>query len=369
MTRKQEEKISALLDALHGCPELSGRESGTMALLEQFLRENTSLRLTREDGWLRGERREGEGLLTLAFRADMDALPDGRGGAAHLCGHDGHCAALCALALALEGERVGKNLLFLFQSAEETGEGGRACADYLRRAGADCAFAVHNIPGQPEGTVLLRRGTFACASTGLAVSLAGTPTHAAYPEAGRNPMYAAAELVTALPALTARAAEHGMVLATPVGELAGERAYGKAASAAELCLTLRAERTEDLEKLLKLVREETERLAERDGLAVSFQRHDPFPACVGEDGAVELLARAAGMAGLPVKELPEPFRWSEDFGWCLRAVPGAMAGIGDGEDWPQLHTAEFTCNRKTVTAAEALFEALCRTEFGRDGAC
>ena len=47
----------------------------------------------------------------IAFRADMDALPipetidlpygSQNDGVSHKCGHDGHCAALCGLALAL----------------------------------------------------------------------------------------------------------------------------------------------------------------------------------------------------------------------------------------------------------------------------
>ena len=60
----------------------------------------------------------------LGLRADMDALGTKDGGAAHLCGHDGHMAMLLTAAEIIKEQKLvhkGK-LKILFQPAEETSE-------------------------------------------------------------------------------------------------------------------------------------------------------------------------------------------------------------------------------------------------------
>ena len=85
-----------------------------------------------------------------------------------LVGHDGHSAMLCGLALLLEGRRVGKNVHLIFQAAEETGEGARQVIDtWPELKSLRALYALHNIPGFPEGALLMRRGCFACASCGV----------------------------------------------------------------------------------------------------------------------------------------------------------------------------------------------------------
>ena len=56
--------------------------------------------------------------------------------------------------------------------------------------------------------------------------------------------------------------------------------------------------------------------------------------------------------------LNEPMRWSEDYGWYLKRVPGLYFGIGDGEDAPGLHTDLFRFDDGLIPAALAALEAL-----------
>ena len=59
---------------LNACAELSGHEQGTLALLQSFLTENTSLSVIPMDGWLLATHWEGDACPTYALRADMDAV-------------------------------------------------------------------------------------------------------------------------------------------------------------------------------------------------------------------------------------------------------------------------------------------------------
>ncbi len=77
--------------------------------------------------------------------------------------------------------------------------------------------------------MLLRRGTFACASRGMTLSFSGAPSHAAYPECGKNPGFAAARLISALPELTESSGYGGLAMATLVGAKIGAKAFGSAA--------------------------------------------------------------------------------------------------------------------------------------------
>lgn len=358
--------VRVLRQELHALAERSGAERRTKARLISFLRENTTLHLVDEGQWFCAIHRE-EGCCgsvageTVAFRADMDAVPSGAG-AAHLCGHDGHCAALAGLGLLLESRKVGRNIVLVFQHAEETGEGGKICARALEKYGAERVYALHNIPGQPQGTVLLRRGVFACASRGMTISMTGAAAHAAYPEFGRNPGFAAARLISALPELTRPDRYSGLTMATLVGADIGGRAFGSAAATAELRLTLRASQDGDLSMLISAIQQAAEAEADRDGLDVSFDFCDSFPAAVNDDDAVSRLEDACRYAALRYEYLPEPFRWSEDFAWYGSSATAAMAGIGAGESWPPLHTAAYSFNDEILPPALSLLSAL--AEFG-----
>lgn len=360
MEQREIEKILGLRRALHEIAELSGGEKRTKALLMDFLQQNTSMRLEDEGLWFCAVHEEPGARETVAFRADMDALPF-RGAAAHLCGHDGHCAALAGFGLFLENRNLGRNVILIFQHAEETGAGGKICCGALRTHEVQRVYAFHNIPGWKEGSILLRRGTFACASRGMTLSFAGTPSHAAYPESGRNPGFAAARFLCALPELTEPSRYGGLTMATLIGAKIGERAFGCAAGEAEVWLTLRAWREKDMELLASSVEKAAHNEALRDGAGFSFSFCDVFPATVNDDETLERLKNICLEAGLDCEEVPEPFRWSEDFGYYGTDAKSVMVGIGAGRDWPQLHTERYEFNDRILPSAVKLFAALAQT--------
>lgn len=144
------EKIQALRQALHQCPERSDQEYETIEKLKLFLQKNTTLELHPKDGWFYALHREEQATQTIAVRADMDAIENSHGQLFHGCGHDGHSAILAGLGLALEGKRLGKNVCLVFQPGEETGTGGkRVCRELFQERRPDFMLGCHNIPGKP----------------------------------------------------------------------------------------------------------------------------------------------------------------------------------------------------------------------------
>ena len=354
------ETIRDLRAELHGLAERSGEETRTKMCLIEFLRGSTSLRIDDCGPWFCAVHEETDAKETIAFRAEMDALPFGEG-AAHLCGHDGHCAALAGLGLWLEGKKLGRNVVLIFQHAEETGEGGKVCSEALRKYHISRIYAFHNIPGYSQGTVLLRRGTFACASRGMTLSFSGAPSHAAYPENGRNPGFSAARLISALPELAKRARCKGLTMATLIGARIGTKTFGSAAGSAGVWLTLRAWYEEDLAALIASIEETARTEASLDRVEVSFSFCDVFPATVNDDATLDRLIQICRETGLDCAEVPEPFRWSEDFGYYGTGAGAVMVGIGAGADWPQLHTENYFFNDRILPCALSLFTALAQS--------
>lgn len=349
--------VSKLRQELHGLAERSGEEVETKAHLIGFLREKTSLRIDDFGRWFCAVHQESEALETIAFRADMDALPF-ENGAAHLCGHDGHSAVLCGLGMLLENRKLGRNVVLIFQHAEENGTGGRVCCQALKRYSVCCVYAFHNIPQWPENAVLIRRDTFACASRGMSISFTGSPSHAAYPEAGLNPGFAAARFISALPSITDRSRYRGLTMATLVGAKIGEKTFGVAAGDAEVWLTLRAWYDDDLKALIASLEKEASNEASRDGEETAFSFTGGFPATVNDNDTLERLAEICHHVHLKCIEAPEPFRWSEDFGYYGADAKAVMVGVGAGLDWPQLHREDFKFNDNIIPATLMLFSAL-----------
>lgn len=354
MTNGQFERIRDLRRQLHACPEISGREERTRALLEAFLRENTSLEICSCGGGFYAAHRESNPVKGgIALRADYDALALPDGGAGHLCGHDGHAAALCALALLLEGQTLGREVFLLFQPAEETGAGALPCTALLESESVSQIYGCHNLPGLPLGQIFTRPGTFACASRGLILHFRGSYAHAAYPELGRSPAKAVGRLLCALDTLAEPERFDHMTLCTVIGVQMGEKAFGAAAAQAEVWLTLRAEQDGDLLKLRTGVLDTARELGERHALDFAFEEQDVFPATENNPGCAARVLQLPGAA-----PLDKPMRWSEDFGHYLQKCPGAFFGIGAGESCPALHSADYeypdTLLRPTAEAFLAL---------------
>ena len=329
--------ITQLRQTLHAAAEASGQEEKTKALLLDFLKKHTTLEIHPcGDGFYAVHRESNLTKPGIALRADYDALATPDGTAAHLCGHDGHAAALCGAALLAEGKTFSREIFFLFQPAEEIGEGAKSCVEIFSRESIGEIYGAHNLPGFPFGRVTTRPGTFACASRGLILRFDGKPTHAAYPENGISPAEAVGKLLCALSSLSDPAQYTGMTLCTVIGVEMGEKTFGSAAACAEVWLTLRAEHNCDLSALHDKILQLSLDLASEHKLVFSHQLQDVFPATENTPDCAQKILKLCNGDTLNV-----PMRWSEDFGHYLSHCPGAFFGIGAGKDHPPLHTEHY----------------------------
>ena len=366
------EQAVALRHQLHAHPELSNQEQGTKARLMDFLRENTSrLEIVDRGAWFYAVcpgRPEGR---RIAFRADMDALPidetislpygSQTPGVSHKCGHDGHSATLAAFAVAMDHAACKNTLYFIFQHAEETADGAKVCAELLTRENISEVFGYHNEPGRPLHQVLVRHGVYQCASVGMSLYFHGAPSHASDPFLGRNPAFAIARLISALPALYRAEEQRGLVLATVVHVQVGEAAFGTSPGDGVLRVTLRAEREEEMARLRRRVDQLAYALSAEYGLEYHAERCDRFPENRNHDESVDKVAAVCRQLGVPWAEMPFAERGSEDFGYFTQRTRGAYFLVGSGEG-PAHHTTAFDFPDRIIPTAFRILRALAETD-------
>ena len=366
------EQAVALRHQLHAHPELSNQEQGTKARLMDFLRENTSrLEIVDRGAWFYAVcpgRPEGR---RIAFQADMDALPidetitlpygSQTPGVSHKCGHDGHSATLAAFAVAMDHAACKNTLYFIFQHAEETADGAKVCAELLTEESISEVFGYHNEPGRPLHQVLVRHGVYQCASVGMSLYFHGAPSHASDPFLGRNPAFAIARLVTALPALYRAERYEGLTLATVIQIQVGEAAFGTSPGEGVLRVTLRAEQDQDMERLRRELDQLAYRLSAEYGLEYRAEYCDSFPENRSADESVDKIIAVCKKLGLAVQEMERPKRGSEDFGYYTQRTKGAFINIGAG-DVTAHHTVTYDFPDEIMATAFDLFRALAETD-------
>lgn len=358
---------------LHQHPELSGKEVETQRFILSQLKECHPTSIYSELGegnhgiiavW--GDDKQAP---TIAFRADIDALPiqeanllpygSTRKGVAHKCGHDGHTAILLALAQKLDEEQPSCNIMLLFQPAEETGYGAKAMVEsgIMQQYNIQAVYGVHNLPGYPKNTVLLKEGTFACASEGLLIRLQGRQTHASTPEMGINPALAVSELIPRLTQFN-HCDNQFILLSTLVYTKIGEKAFGTSAGYAEIGITVRAHNDNTLQQVLRQIDSDCIEMAEKHHLGLSTSVFDPFGATINTPSAIQTLTEVCQSSERTTALLERPFRWSEDFCEYLRLYEGALFGIGAGESCKELHHPEYDFTDDIIAPTAQLFYQL-----------
>ncbi|MEM8874497.1 MAG: M20 family metallopeptidase [Planctomycetota bacterium] len=299
----------------------------------------------------------------IALRADIDGLPiteridrpyrskhDGR---MHACGHDGHTATLLGTAAILK--QIERDLSFcvklIFQPAEEGGGGG----ERLMKAGLaegklgpkpEAIFGLHGWPNLPTGRVSSKAGPLLAATDQFYINLVGKGTHGAMPHTGRDPVVAAAELVSNLQQVASRDFDPTEPVVVTVGKLHGGTAVNVIPDEALIAGTARTLS----EPARKLVREALERrthgVAAANGCNADFDWRVGYPPLINDPTAFNYVVRQARHALGNNAFIPaaKPAMGGEDFSYYLKKIPGCffLVGLQHGsEPMPQLHSDRF----------------------------
>ena len=366
----------ALRRDIHRHPELAFEEHRTAALVAARL-EDWGYAVTRGLGGtgVVGTLVRGQGPRRLGLRADMDALPiteatgkpwaSQRPGLMHACGHDGHTAMLLAAARRLaEDAAFDGTLHLIFQPAEEGGGGAlRMMADGLfERFPCDAVFAMHNMPGVPQGHLVLREGAAMASSDYATITLTGTGGHGAMPQHAADPVVAAASLVMALQTVVSRNVDPLQAAVVTVGALHAGQANNVIPATATLDLSVRA-----LDRgVRRLLEQRIRALAEAQAASFGVRAEvawRPGYAVLVNSAAETAFAREVALEVVGAERVvPQgpPLTGSEDFAFMLERVPGSylLVGNGDGPGSCMVHNPGFDFNDDNIAVGSAFWVRL-----------
>ncbi|WP_209802582.1 M20 aminoacylase family protein [Delftia tsuruhatensis] len=363
---------------IHRHPELGFEEHRTSALVAQQL-EQWGYEVERGLGGtgVVGRLVRGSGSRRLGLRADMDALPiaeanefahaSTHAGVMHACGHDGHTAVLLAAArhLAEHGGFDG-TLTLIFQPAEEGGGGAlRMMEDGLfERHPCDAIFAMHNMPGLPQGRLALREGAAMASSDYATLTLTGVGGHGAMPHRAADPIVAAASIVMALQTIVSRNIDPLQMAVVTVGAIHAGKANNVIAHSAVLELSVRALDADVRRLLEERIRDLVSAQAESFGVQAQLDWRPGYAVLVNTpketDFARQIALELLGPEHVTLQAPPLP--GSEDFAFMLQRVPGSYLLIGNGEGSEQgacmVHNPGYDFNDDNIAVGAAYWVLL-----------
>lgn len=366
---------------LHANPETAFEEVNTSEFVAEKL-EGFGLKVTRGlaktgvVGTL--ERGSSDAVSSIALRADMDALDirEANGfaycsrneGKMHACGHDGHMAMLLGAAKVLSGSCSFRGTVhFIFQPAEENEGGGGVMVreGLFEKFPVKAVFGMHNFPTIPFGQFAIRTGPMMAAYDIFEILLKGQGGHAAMPHLTRDPIVAAASLITQLQSVVSRSAKPVESAVLSVTQMHGGSSYNIIPEEVVLKGTTRHFLPEVQEMVEKRLREVTEGISLAYGIKADINYERRYPALVNsETETLQAVENARNLVGADrVNTALEQIMGSEDFAFMTQQVPGAYIGIGSGSEQhtANLHNDRFDFNDAVLPLGASYWVSLVET--------
>ena len=358
---------------IHQHPELAFDEHRTSKLVAERLESfgieiQTGVGKTGVVGTLKGKN-DGK---TIAFRADMDALPlqetsdisykSKNAGIMHACGHDGHTAMLLGTAEALskQVDKLNGIVKFFFQPAEEGQGGAKYMIDDGALTGVDEVYGIHLWNYQKYGTLGVKPGPIMAAADIFGITVHGKGGHGAAPQGTKDAVLIAAHLIQTLQTIVSRNTNPIESTVVTVGQINGGYNFNIIADKVTLRGTTRAY-TEDNRQLIKKRMKEIIAGTEKTfGTKIELDYEDGYPPTVNDPTAADNLLNAAQKivgdgAGHPYLSMG-----AEDFSYFLQKVPGCYFLVGSApQDREPLsvphHCSHFDIDERALLIGSSVY--------------
>ncbi|MCY6356555.1 M20 family metallopeptidase [Clostridium sp. ZS2-4] len=356
----------------HRFPEESWKEERTSRFIKEELKKiGIEFEVAAKTGIVATLRGKKSGKV-VALRVDMDAIgvkeateaefASENEGIMHACGHDGHMAMLIGAAKILkeiQNEWDG-TIKFIFQPAEEVGEGAAKIIEEGFLDDVEGAFGIHLWSDLPCGKVSVQDGArMACADI-FKIRIKGKGGHGSLPHQGVDAVVAASSIVLNLQTAVSREISPMEPAVVSVGLMRAGTRFNVIANEAILEGTTRCFNNEIREKFPKIIERICRNIAE--GLRAETEVEYIFATPITiNDKECSYIARGAleKIAGTDAIALMDKSTATEDIGKYFEKVPGVLAFVGvrneeKGAVYPQ-HHEKYTIDEDALKIGTALY--------------
>jgi len=275
---KEKDSLIGLYQHLHANPELSFREEKTSQRMAEEMRKLGFEVTEKIGGWgVVAVLKNGPG-KTILVRTDLDALPvreitglpfaskvktkDDQGNEVsvmHACGHDMHmtCWVGAAKALVAMKDQWKGTLVFIGQPAEERSGGAAPMLKdglFEKFPKPDVCLALHCSSELAAGTLGLTPGGATASVDNIDIIVHGVGGHGAQPQATKDPIVTASQLVIALQTIASRETHPLDAVVVTVGSIHGGTKHNIISDKVELQLTVRTTSEETRYKVLEAIK-------------------------------------------------------------------------------------------------------------------
>ncbi|WP_304332512.1 M20 family metallopeptidase [Brachyspira innocens] len=339
----KEELINIRRD-LHSNPELSEKEFQTMNTISNHLKKyniehKTEVANTGIIADIKGEDKS----FTVAFRADIDALPiddlkncsyrSKNKGVCHACGHDIHTAINLGIASVFQNNSKGIippcNIRLIFQPAEETVGGALRMIKENALENVNVIYGLHVSTHSDIGFVQINDNIVNASCLDFKIKVYGKSAHAANPSVGIDTIVIAAKIIDSIQTIISRNVHAEDSAVITIGTINGGTAENIICGYTEMTGTIRALRESTMEKIKNRIKKIIKGIAYSFDADAEFIETVYFASLINWKEASDIVREnAVNLLGEKnVLEL-KPSMGAEDFSFFIQNKAGAFFNIG-----------------------------------------
>ncbi len=308
----------------------------------------------------------------IAFRTDIDGLKireetgfdfsSEHEGFMHACGHDLHMAMMLTFAEYIESTSPDRNIILIFQPAEEGFGGGELIVKegLFEKYKVKEIYALHNTVEFPVGTIALNDGKMFAGTIEFEIGLEGKGGHAAVPHLNNDLVTASVFLINLINSIVPRFLDPVHENLISVGMIHAGEAANILPSTAVIKGTARSYYKDDLDTIKNKLKDAANSVSIAFGIKAKLIIHSEYIPALNSISVAEKIKATDFGKGITVIDCEKKMT-GEDFGFMTDRVPGAIAWLGAGNDVNTsfgLHHQSYNPDEKAMMAGFLYYKTL-----------